>query len=225
MDHYRRELADKYSVRGRVFHKIREDILEGKYQIGEEIREVTIAKELGISRTPVREAIRQLALEGLLSVTPNRGAVVTGISPQDIEDIYSIRTLLEGLAARWAASKISAKQLKELEEIVELTEFYITQNETEDLHVLDNRFHEILYESSHSKPLQHILSPFHYYVQNARRTSLSIVGRSEKTLEEHKSILRALQAKDQDMAEIATNEHVKNAAENVLKNKHRDKND
>lgn len=214
-----RKIVDKYSVRGRVFHKIRDDILEGKYEIGEEIRETRIAGELGVSRTPVREAIRQLELEGLVSVILNKGAVVTGISPQDIEDIYNIRTLIEGLAARWAAEKISPRELKELEDIVDLTEFYINRQETEDLHVLDNRFHEILYESSHSKPLQHILSPFHHYVQNARRTSLSTPGRAEKALAEHKKILQALKAKDADQAEATTNQHVKNAAYNLLKNK------
>ncbi len=214
-----RKIVDKYSVRGRVFHKIRDDILEGKYEMGEEIRETRIAGELGVSRTPVREAIRQLELEGLVSVILNKGAVVTGISPQDIEDIYNIRTLIEGLASRWAAEKISPRELKELEDIVDLTEFYINRQETEDLVVLDNRFHEILYESSHSKPLQHILSPFHHYVQNARRTSLSTPGRAEKALAEHKKILQALKAKDADLAEATTNQHVKNAAYNLLKNK------
>lgn len=215
-----RQISDRYSVRGRVFHKIRDDILEGKYEIGEEIRETKIATELGVSRTPVREAIRQLELEGLVSVILNKGAVVTGISPQDIEDIYNIRTLIEGLAARWAALKITAKDLKELENIVNLTEFYIKRGETEELHVLDNRFHEILYESSHSKPLQHILSPFHHYVQNARRTSLSTPGRAQRALEEHKAILEALKEKNPDLAEASTNQHVKNAAYNLLKNKY-----
>ncbi len=214
-----RKIVDKYSVRGRVFHKIRDNILEGKYQTGEEIRETKIAGELGVSRTPVREAIRQLELEGLVSANPNKGAVVTGISPQDIEDIYSIRTLIEGLASRWAAHKISAKDLKELEDIVNLTEFYLSRGETEDLHLLDNRFHEILYESSHSKPLQHILSPFHHYVQNARRTSLSVPGRAENALAEHKAILKALKEKDADLAEVTTNQHVRNAADNLLQNK------
>ncbi len=215
-----RKISDRYSVRGRVFHKIRDDILEGKYEIGEEIRETKIASELGVSRTPVREAIRQLELEGLVSVILNKGAKVTGISPQDIEDIYCIRTLIEGLATRWAALKISEKELKELGNIVNLTEFYISRGEIEDLHLLDTRFHEILYESSHSKPLQHILSPFHHYVQNARRTSLSAPGRAEKVLDEHKAILQALEKRDPDLAEATTNQHVRNAAHNLLKYKY-----
>ena len=215
-----RTMADRHSVRGWVFHKIRDNILEGKYEIGEELKETRIAKELGVSRTPVREAIRQLELEGLVTGIRNRGAVVTGISPQDIDDIYSIRTFIEGLAARWAAQKITAEELKELDHIVNLTEFYISRGETEELHILDNRFHEVLYEASHSKPLRHILSPFHHYVQQSRRISLSTPGRAEQTMEEHKAILKALKSKDPDLAEAVANQHVKNAAHNLLREKY-----
>ena len=91
------------SLRGQVFDKIRSDILNGKYKRGEELVESSIGKELGISRTPVREAIRQLELEGLVQLVPNKGAFVTGISEKDVRDIYLIRARLEGLAARMAA--------------------------------------------------------------------------------------------------------------------------
>lgn len=90
------------SLRGQVFDKIRSDILNGKYKRGEELVESSIGKELGISRTPVREAIRQLELEGLVQLVPNKGAFVTGISEKDVRDIYLIRARLEGLAARMA---------------------------------------------------------------------------------------------------------------------------
>ena len=89
------EVSDKYSLRGRVFHKIREDILNGKYKQNEELREATIGAELGVSRTPVREAFRQLELEGLLKMIPNKGTYVTGITRKDVHDIYMIRSLLE----------------------------------------------------------------------------------------------------------------------------------
>ena len=96
----KQEVTDKYSLRGRVFHRIREDILNGKYKDHEELKEVAIGQELGVSRTPVREAFRQLELEGLIQIIPNRGAYVTGIKVKDIEDIYMIRSKLEGLCAR-----------------------------------------------------------------------------------------------------------------------------
>ena len=105
------EVSDKYSLRGRVFNKLREDILAGKYQENEELREVVIGEELGVSRTPVREAFRQLELEGLIRIVPNKGAYVTGITAKDVRDIYMIRSRLEGLAARWATENISEEQL------------------------------------------------------------------------------------------------------------------
>ena len=93
---FNKEVSDKYSLRGRVFHKIRNDILNGRYKEHEELKEIRIGKELGVSRTPVREALRQLELEGLVQIIPNRGAFVTGIQENDVHDIYAIRALLEG---------------------------------------------------------------------------------------------------------------------------------
>ena len=107
-----------HSLRGRVFQKIREDILTGVYKEHDELREVSIGEELGVSRTPVREALRQLELEGLVTIVPNKGAYVTGITPQDVHDIYKIRSLLEGLCARWATEHITGRQIEELEEII-----------------------------------------------------------------------------------------------------------
>ena len=90
---------DHYSLSAKVFHSIREDILNGKYQANEELKEKNIGDDLGVSRTPVREALRQLELEGLVHIIPNKGAFVEGVTLQDIKDIYEIRTLLEGLCA------------------------------------------------------------------------------------------------------------------------------
>lgn len=87
------------SLRGRVFRRLREDILSGVYKENDELREAAIGEELGVSRTPVREALRQLELEGLVSIIPNKGAYVTGISLKDVHDIYMIRSMLEGLCA------------------------------------------------------------------------------------------------------------------------------
>jgi DNA-binding GntR family transcriptional regulator len=115
---FNKEVSDKYSLRGRVFHKIRNDILNGRYKEHEELKEIRIGKELGVSRTPVREALRQLELEGLVQIIPNRGAFVTGIQENDVRDIYAIRALLEGLCARWATERITPEQLEAMEENV-----------------------------------------------------------------------------------------------------------
>ena len=100
-----KETGDKYSLRGKVYDRIREDILNGVYKEHEELKEATLGEKMGVSRTPVREALRQLELEGLVEIIPNKGARVTGITKKDIEDIYQIRYLLEGLSARWATEQ------------------------------------------------------------------------------------------------------------------------
>ncbi len=209
------ESSDNYSLRGRVFHRIREDILRGKYKQNEALIEIKISEELGVSRTPVREAIRQLELEGLVTSIPNKGAIVTGISSKDIEDIYAIRSLIEGLAARWAAQNITDEQISELEEIVYLSEFHLSKRNFDQLYELDNRYHEKLYEISNSKILKHVLSDFHHYVQRVRKASLSSVERAEKSILEHKAILEAMKSGDYQKVESLTNNHIINTSKNV----------
>ena len=129
----KQEEIDKYSLRGRVFHKIREDILSGKYKDHEELKEVAIGNELGVSRTPVREAFRQLELEGLIQIIPNRGAYVTGIKAKDVKDIYMIRSKLEGLCARWATEHITNEQMEEMEENIYLAEFHASKGHMDQI--------------------------------------------------------------------------------------------
>jgi len=205
------------SLRDRVFNQLQNDILNGLYEPGESLIESKLSEELGVSRTPIREAIRQLELEGLVKTVPNKGAVVSGISKKDIEDIYTIRMLIEGLAARWAAEKITPKELKELQEAVDLEEFYTNKNDTEQLLKFDTRFHDIIYKACKSKPLMHMLSTFHHYVQKARSISMSSPERAKQVLREHKAILQAIIERDGDKAEKLSTEHVRNASINLIK--------
>lgn len=199
---------DNYSLSGRVFNRIREDILSGKYEQNEELRENTIGTELGVSRTPVREALRQLELEGLVTMIPNKGAYVNGISEKDIHDIYVIRSYLEGLCARWACERITDECLAQLDEVVELTEFYIRKGNTEQIVELDNRFHELLYETCDSKWLNHMLSDFHHYVERVRRKSLADMERAETSIKEHRAIVDAMRKRDGEEAERLAHEHI-----------------
>ena len=160
---FNKEVSDKYSLRGRVFHKIRNDILNGRYKEHEELKEIRIGKELGVSRTPVREALRQLELEGLVQIIPNRGAFVTGIQENDVRDIYAIRALLEGLCARWATERITPEQLEAMEENVYLAEFHAGKGHMEQMAELDNQFHHTLYRACDSKMLEHLLNDYHEY--------------------------------------------------------------
>ena len=209
-----------HSLGGRVFPKISEDLLNGKYKENDELRENTIGKELGVSRTPVREALRQLELEGLVTIIPNRGAYVTGISHKDIWDIYVIRSMLEGLCARWAVEHITDAQLDELEETILLSEFQMKKESgfsAEQIAALDGRFHSILYEASGSRILGHVLTDFHNYVQTARRSSVVSEDRARKSIREHRQILRAIRDRDEEMAEQLANEHIMHVMQNLKK--------
>lgn len=213
----KQEVTDKYSLRGRVFHKLREDILSGKYEDHEELKEVAIGEELGVSRTPVREAFRQLELEGLIQIIPNKGAYVTGITEKDVKDIYMIRSLLEGLCARWATEHITEEQMEELEENVYLAKFHAQKGHLEQLAELDNRFHDILYEACNSKILEHRLREFHQYVLRVRKKTLATATRGVKSNEEHEQIMEAIKAGNAELAEKLANQHMINAYENMVK--------
>lgn len=210
------EVTDKYSLRGRVFNRIREDILNGKYREHEELKEVAIGEELGVSRTPVREAFRQLELEGLIQIIPNKGAYVTGITTKDVRDIYMIRSYLEGLCARWATQEISNEKMEEMEESIFLSEFHASKGHYEQMAEMDNRFHEILYESCNSKMLEHLLKDFHQYVLRVRKRTLSNSKRGNESNLEHRRIMEAIKEKDADRAEQLANQHMINAYESMV---------
>lgn len=214
----KQEVTDKYSLRGRVFHKLREDILSGKYAENEELKEVAIGEEMGVSRTPVREAFRQLELEGLIQIIPNKGAYVTGITEKDVKDIYMIRSLLEGLCARWATEHITPEQMEEMEENIYLSKFHAQKGHLDQLAELDNRFHDILYEACNSKILEHQLKDFHQYVLRVRKKTLASESRGPQSNEEHEQIMLAIKAGDADKAEMLANRHMINAYNNMVKN-------
>ncbi len=214
----KRDLSDQYSLRGRVFHKIRGDILSGKYKENEELKEVSIGQELGVSRTPVREALRQLELEGLVQIIPNRGAFVTGIQASDVHDIYMIRARLESLCARWACEHITKELLEEMEENVYLAEFHARRGNMEQMTELDNRFHLLLYEAGASKMLEHLLVDYHQYVMRIRMRTLATPERAIASNLEHRGILEAIKANDPEAAEERAAQHMKNAYANMVKN-------
>ena len=212
---WQKDGRDKYSLRGRVFQSIREDILSGRYEQNTELKEAAIGAELGVSRTPVREALRQLELEGLVTIIPNRGAYVNMITAKDVQDIYVIRSMLEGLCARWATQSITAEQLDSMEETLCLSEYHTSKKNYEKLYELDSLFHEQLYEAGGSRILNHILSDFHDYVKMVRKATISTSSRSVTSTEEHRAIFEAIKEKDPDKAEALAKEHVKHTIESI----------
>ena len=203
------------SLGSQIFNRIRDDILSGNYTTGEELKEATLGKQLGVSRTPVREALRQLDLEGLVEIAPNRGAKVIGISRKDVEDIYHMRARLEGLAARKAAEQIKEEELAELEEVILLSEFHVKKPESKQMVRLDGRFHEIMYRASGSRMLEHVLTDFLHYVKMARSHFVKTEHRAQESVKEHKRILEAIRQRDGDLAEQLANEHIQHVIENL----------
>ena len=210
--------TDDRSLRIRVFNAIENAILDGEYRDGDSLNELKLSKELGVSRTPVREALMQLELEGLVRNVPNKGAVVIGVTEQDIHDIYEIRIRIEGLAVRLCAENITDDELRALEQIVDLQEFYLLKNDTEQIWKLDGDFHKIIYDASRSRPLRFTLSNFHNYIKKARDISVQTEGRAEKTVAEHRAILDAIKEHNGSLAEKLTAEHISNAEDNLFDN-------
>ena len=214
--------TDDRSLRIRAFNAIENAILDGEYKDGDSLNELKLSKELGVSRTPVREALMQLELEGLVRNVPNKGAVVIGVTEQDIHDIYEIRIRIEGLAARLCAENITDDELRALEQIVYLQEFYLLKNDTEQIWKLDGDFHKIIYDASRSRPLRFTLSNFHNYIKKARDISVQTEGRAEKTVAEHRAILDAIKEHNGSLSEQLTAKHISNAEDNLFENAMKD---
>jgi len=209
------EVGDKSSLRERVFKSIREAILKGEYKAGDVLRETIIAKELNVSRTPVREAIRQLELEGLVYSIPNKETVVSGVSEEDVHDIFLIRSRLEGVAAKKAAECITQEEIKEIEEVLELTRFYAQKGDVTRIGELDHRFHDLIYIAAKSKIMKQVLSDFHTYVQKTRIASIGVPGRIEGLLKEHTAIFEAIKAQNGKEAEKLMNQHIRKVSKNM----------
>lgn len=207
------------SIADQIFEQLERDILTGKYQRGEVLSELRLSSELGVSRTPVREAVRRLEQENILKET-GRGMVVVGISREDMMDMYEVRMQLEGLAARRAAANINDEQLKDMEDCLALQRFYVEKQDgvsPEQIRDMDSRFHQLLYESSGSRAYQEILKALHKKIVKYRCASISKHTRAVHSLAEHRAIYEALAAHDGDAAEKAALEHVANARDSMIK--------
>jgi DNA-binding GntR family transcriptional regulator len=205
------------TLRLQVYERLREGILLGKYPRGSALTELRIAAELGVSRTPVREAFCQLELDGLVSFTPNKGVVVEGFDQNDLLDLYVVRSQMESLAAARAARQMTDDQINLLREAYQQEEIYVREDNMEAMQKSDAIFHNLIFNGSGSKILQNILSPINSYTRQARFISLSTKGRSAQVLSEHKNILEAIEKHDAVMAEQYMQTHIANAAASFKK--------
>ncbi len=203
------------SLSDQVFEHLESDILSGRYKRGDIVTELQLCAELGVSRTPIREALRRLFQEHLVEDTP-KGTMVLGITPKDYRDMSEIRLRIEDLAVKGFIDNADADSLKALNEAVEFQEFYLSREDVDQLKALDGRFHEIIYAGCGSMILRDTLSPLHKKIQQYRRNALRTPERATHSVQEHRQILEAIRAKDADLAAARMRDHIMNAMNRAL---------
>lgn len=217
-------LRDYPSKTEKVYELLLKSIIERKLSPGERLVERNLAEKLGVSKTPIREALNRLKKERLIEGTAYHGFFVARISPEDIEEIYELREVLEGLAARNATKKINQEQVKQLNSIIRSFEDCIRKNDLKCYSSLDLEFHNLLATISKNKRLFEIMQLLRNQTRILMSTSVVLPGRVEASLKEHKNIIKAVVDRKPDVAEQFAREHIKNvrkAVLNSLKNKQR----
>jgi DNA-binding GntR family transcriptional regulator len=208
---------DNYKpLREIVFESLREAIINGILEPGERLMEIQLAEEMGVSRTPVREAIRKLELEGFVVMIPRKGAYVAGISMKDIADVFEIRAALESLAAGLAAERITEEELEQLERTLVRNSEVTEINNLDALVDIDTDFHDVLYKASRNVRLVQIISNLREQIQRFRKASLSHPGRMKDALEEHKKMVEAISERNVELAQNLARDHIENAENSML---------
>ena len=208
MEHRTLSLAEQ------VFERLETDILSGVYQRGETLTELKLVGDLGVSRTPVREALHRLKQENLIDITP-KGILVVGVTQKDLEDIFAIRIRIEGLASAEAAKRITDEEIEELREVLDLQEFYVPRRDADHIKGMDSKFHRLIYRFSGSAILKDTLLPLHTKVQKYRKASVENESRASLSVSEHRAIFDAIAARDPELAAKRTQEHIMNAAAHI----------
>lgn len=203
------------SLADQVFEKLEDDIIMGVYPKGEILTELKLAEILGVSRTPIREALRRLEHERLIKET-GKGSMVLGITVDDLVDIMDIRIRVEGLAAFYATQNLTEDGAEELKQIGELQDFYFQKNDIEHLRQMDDRFHDTIYALSNRPVIFDTLLPLHKKTQRYRKISIEDPTRLSPSIKEHKAILNAILAKDADLASSLMTKHIENAKNNMM---------
>ena len=204
-------------LRDVVFQTLRGAILKGDLKPGERLMELQLASKLGVSRTPIREAIRMLEQEGLAVTIPRKGAEVAKMTEKDMEDVLEIRLSLEGLAVRLSCEKITPAALQELAVAMEDFEVKTRSGQFVEMAKADVKFHEILYKASNNPKLQQLLNNLREQMYRYRVEYLKDDSIYPRLIEEHQKMYDALKSKDSKLAESYVERHLHNQAEAVKK--------
>lgn len=219
---------DSYKpLRELVCEHIREAIINGVFAPGERLMEIQMADEMGVSRTPVREAIRKLEMEGFVVMIPRRGTYVSNMSIKDINDVYEIRTSLDILAAGLAAERINDDELEELQRLLVQVGHAIDSGDMEKVLEADSAFHDVLYKASRNERLRNIINNLREQITVIRGVSMSYPGRLKDTQEEHRLLVESIAARDVEKSQEAARIHLENAEKTLMEamagQKNRDK--
>lgn len=197
-----KKLIEKHlTLREIILENIRDAIVSGGLKAGSRVSEPELAERYGISRTPIREAFRQLESEGYLTVIPRRGAVVSELSPKDVEEFYAIKSIMEGYAARRACENLSSKNLDRLQSINDKLAELALNGDIKHFFKIHNDFHELFIKAADNEKLHELIAGLVTRFQRLRFTSLSLPGRMEISVQEHEKIIAAFRNKDADLAE------------------------
>ena len=199
-------------LRDVVYNTLREAILKGELKPGERLMELQLASKLGVSRTPIREAIRMLELEGLAVTIPRKGAEVAKMTVKDMEDVLEVREALDELAARIACNKITEEQLQTLSKVKDAFEESTKTTDIKQIAMYDEKFHDVIYESTGNVRLVNLLNNLREQIYRYRVEYLKNVEVYPRLIKEHETILKALQDRNQELVVEAMRDHVENQA-------------
>lgn len=211
------DIQNHRPLREMVYEELKMQILTGAIVPGTRMMEVELAKEIGVSRTPIREAIRKLEKEGLVTIEPRRGAYASQISTEDMVEILEVRQNMEGLAAFFAASRMAPEQMNELQEVSAKYNSAVQAGNMEDMIKHDTRFHRIIVESCNNKVLVQMIEQLQEMVLRFRYIYYDNFRRAENMPEEHQLILDAIQSGDAEAARTAADVHIDRLKELVIR--------
>lgn len=217
---------DEYlPLRDVVFKTLRQAILRGELEPGERLMEIQLAERLGVSRTPIREAIRKLELEGLVLMIPRRGAEVAKISQQNLRDVLEVRRSLEELAIGLACQRMTDEDLDALKEAEAFCAKAIAEGDAMKIAQADEQYHDIIYDSTKNQKLVQILNNLREQMYRYRLEYIKDEDKRQVLLVEHGHILKALSLRRMEEARAAIREHIDNQEITILKNLKEQEND
>ena len=203
------ELESNQSLSNSLFVKVQEDILSGKIPANSKLTEQAICKRFNVSRTPVREAFRQLESDGLIENIPNRGAYVIGLSSRDISDLFDLRSTFEVQAVEWAIERMNDDEVSTLKENIEFMEFYTLKNDVDKVFHFNSAFHNIIYKGTKNRMLFLTLSTYQTYLKHSAPAKTFSDEYLKTILQEHKNSFEAFETKNAAAGKPAMGYHMK----------------